>query len=299
MELNKRKFNIIVIFTVCLMCTVFVFSAIDFSSLTDIGLPHADSEFGDEADYDEETDDLENEMEEGNTVEAAPIFTAKTKWNALNFALSNLNKYDYKMTLKQTVAGQALGISGKQSIDKVLYKTSGNYYSKIIAKGSGPNFIDYSFTDADTSIITNRNNGNNIASSYDSYLAKYGLSPDRLTYEISAATATIDSFDYDHPIKRKYYVLKVTLKPQAYAKYLKYMEINAGSGSNPEMKAITLTIKIDIKYGRISSIAAQEDYKINQMGVRATCDSKVTYTFKYGDYSSESEFTEIKNVIGK
>lgn len=296
MEFNRRKFNIIVVFTVCLICVVFAFSAIDFSAIGNINNTIADSTVDD---YDDE-DILEEDTSEQGTLELAPTFTAKTKWQALNYALSNLNKYDYKMTLKQSVVGKAVGISGTQNIDKTLYRASGNYYSKVISKGIGPNFTDYVYTDAETSVIINKDKTGNVETNYNNYSSKYGLTPEMLAYDINPATATIDQFDYNHPIKRTQYVLTITLNSNACVNYLKSIEANAGSGSNPQFTApIILTVRIDMKYGRIVSMVAKEKYDINQMGVRAKCDYTATYSFKYGDLSNEAELADIKSVLGK
>lgn len=296
MEFNKKIFNRIVFFAVCLICFVFVFSTVDFSMIDNIDNTIADSiDIEDGVHFDEEDDTIED----NGSVELAPVFTAKTKWQALNYALANLSKYDYKIILNQSVVGGAMGISGSQTIDRVYYKQQKNYFSKAILRGAGANYTEYLFTDGKTSVITNKNNTNNITDSYASYVSKKGFSVDGIFYNINSATAVIDKFDYNHPINKTHYILKVTLKPGAYAEYLKRIEVDAGSGSNPQMTSITLTIKIDMKYGRITSIVAKEEYKINQLGVRANCDSTVNYSFKYGNYTNEADYMEIRSVLGR
>lgn len=304
MEFNKRKFNIIVAFTICLMCFIVGFSSLAIVTMDNneiIDNTNAESGNEDNEGKEDLPEDLSDDTSSGTEVpvktdiKTAPIFNSSKKYVCLNYALSNLSKYSYKTTLTQNVisAGQT------QKITKYIYVCGEKSYSKTISSGYY-NFKDYGYVESETSIKTKRDNGSVNTTSYANYITEYGFSLDQLPYVLNQSTCTIDKFNDDKLLD--YYELSITLKDSAYKDYLVAIEANAPGQNNPKVSSISLTLIIDKEYGIIKSIKAKENYKITisiaGISGEVSCASTVAYRFDYKNYSNSSDVKEIKTALG-
>lgn len=289
MEFNKRKFNIVVVFTVCLICFIIVFSSATISSVSISNtIENTTADSGEKDPVDEE--EVPGEETTTIPVTTAPAFNADKKWLCLNYSLNNLTKYNYKMYWDQSVKNPV----GTQSVKKSIYVTSGKSYAKTVASGQ-ENFTEYGYVDSETSVITNRNNSGNKIYKYTDFINIFGNCLDDLIYDLNQSTCNITSFNAD-PLK-DYYELSITLKPEAYADYIKTMI--ESSEYTPTFSSVTLIMKIDKKYGKITSIKSVEKYNIGVLVVgQVSCTSYVTMTFTYKDYSSSDGVKEIKSNLG-
>lgn len=281
MDFDKRKFNIIVAFTVCLMCFVVAFSAVGLSLDVD-NFSDTSADSGLESPI---IDD-ENEEEADNTViTKAPIFTINEKWQCLNYAMNNLTKKNYKLFLKQNVANSF----ANQTIEKTVYHISNKSYTKTVTSGF-ENFTEYGYVEKETKVVTKRDSLIK-EYKYSDFLLKNGLSSDGFSYTLNQSTCTIDKFAVD-PFKMDYYTLTITLNEKGYANYLKAMKNN--SGKDVSMKSITFIMKIKIKDCTITSVSAVEKYDI-AIGITVHCTSNVTMVFTYKTYAdSEKMLSDIK-----
>lgn len=295
MEFNKRKFNIVVVFTVCLICLVVVFASVDFSAVSD-----SDSISNTTADSEEE---IVQETEEDVIVEEVktdkvPSISAKTQWQCLNYAANLLSKTNYKLTWTQSINAVAKigGIEVKQAISKTVFKAGDKSYTKLTSSGYGEyNFTDYGYVSAETSVIINRNKSSNNVYNYNNYISEFGFTPAQLPYVLNQSTCKITKILNDAMVD--YYTLEVTINEKGYENYLKSIGKTAGEGSNPKINSLNLSIKISKEYGRITSIVAREKYEISVMG-GASCDSTVRIAISYGNYSNTAGVSEIKSVLG-
>lgn len=283
MEFNKRKFNIIVIFTVCLICFIVVFTAVDFSSAINTDLIPNTS-----ADSEEEKPLEKNPEEEivPTEIESAPIFTARQKWQCLNYALNNLEKYDYRMMWNQKVPNAV----NDQIIEKSIYKTSGKYYIKIAASGY-ESFKNFAYVDAATAVLNF--NGNKTTLSYSDYSSAWGRGFHQLPYSLMQPLCEITKFDSD-PLK-DYYTLDVSISSAQFADYAKLMTKISPKAKDPQIESINLSIKIDKESGTIKSMRIIEIYSIFYI-VRVPCVSTINLFFTYGNFSASDAVNEIKNA---
>ncbi len=286
MEINKRKFNIIVIFTVCLICLVVVFSSIDFTSAGNIDT--INDTIADEGETEVPEVDDETEVVEEQEIPAAQKFTVNTKWQCLYSALNNLKKYDYYMSWHQEIPNPL----NDQIVDKYLYKIENKNYIKIISKGY-ETFNEFGYSD-ETAVILYRNEKKLFT--YSNYISEYGVAIAGIPYLLNNDTATIDNFTSD-PLK-DYYQLEVAVKPSGSKDYLKCMQKNSSAVKDPVMNSLTLTIKIDKKTCTINSVSAIEKYTVTSPIGPFNCTSKVIMTFKYKSYASSSAVAEIKTKLG-
>lgn len=290
MEYNRRKFNIIVVFTLCLICFVVVFSSVDFSSAEKIGVVDSTS-----AEPEEEY--IEDEQEEGEESEEVNVKVPKfnTSWQCLLYSIDMLNKANYRIITTQTVVGEVYGISKVQTVNNSLYVCSDGIYTKLI--GSGAKSLS-EFAYGDGTAITTKRDGKISKYTYASYKATVGVNLGGLSYYIyrDEKTSTASVTDKSRPIDT-YYTIQATLFQSALVDYLKVMDFNAGGGSNPEILSSSLTFKIDKKTARIKSITSSEVYKITQFGFRPTCTSTATSLFSYKDYAGSDVVNEIKSQL--
>lgn len=312
MVFNKRKFNVIMCFTLVLICLAVVFSTVDVSSLQSMDDPdqsyaEPDNPNGGDEPTDPTTptdpsdEDEIPEEDEGKFQKLNVTFT--NGWVALNYALGLLEDNDYKITFSQQIEAKdtTFNQTGTQKINKEIYNFGGIGYVKAIADGSdiplgmGENYTDYIVVNS-SSVDYKRDGGNLTTSSIDDYLAKYGYLPNGIPYTLNMSTASL-SFNIVRPKNGSaYYELNLTLNSKAWAGYLVGLEATGGEGSNPQMQSIVLTIRIDKDYGYITSLTATEKYTIKRASFTANSNSTVMMQFSYyGDFQSKAD--EIKSQL--
>ncbi|MDD4111038.1 MAG: hypothetical protein PHS54_05790 [Clostridia bacterium] len=293
MEFNKRKFNIIVAFTVCLIFLVVIFSAMD---LTGINMPEEitspTAENGDPIIGGEE----EEGEEQGEIVlDEAPTFTAQQKWILLSYAMDKLNNTDYKMYWNQTIVGSSFGVSVTQKVDKWLYCVGDQSYVKANTAGL-KNFTEYTYIDGKKQIM--KIGGDRTGTfNYDAYIKEYGMDAKELPYTFGQSTCTIDKFVND-PLK-DYYQLEITLNPTAYQKYVKV--IKDTSGGTAEFTYIKIKLVIDKQYAIVKSMAVKEKYVLRDAPIVGTveCDSTITLMVDYThDSSWDNVIKESRDALG-
>lgn len=292
MEFNKRKFNIFVIFTICLICVVVAFSAIDFSSAGNVdtisdAIADKNENLSDEVDP-EEKEIIEQEVKD------APIFTVNQKWQCLNYALNNFSKYDYRLIWSQDVKNS---FNIEQNITRHAYKISGKYYVKLFAVGF-ENYTKYFYVDSASAIIKNGGSPQNF--SYNAYKNDWGCGIHQMPFVINQSTCKIKNFISD-PFK-DYYELQIEMiidqNANWYKDYIVLMKKSSSNARDPIIYSIGLTIKIDKKLGTIKTIIAKENYSIAVPVLgRANCVSIVTLSFTYNNYASSNIISEIKSKL--
>ena len=313
MIFNKKKYNIMVVITLTLICLATIFLTVDYSSIQitkDPDQSYAEDEQPGEDIGNEEQDkpsepvedEKENENEEDKFEKLNVSFN--NGWSALNYALNLLNKYDYKIQLTQTINAKdtTFGQGGIQRISKEIYNVGGVGYIKSVADGSdvplgmGENYTDYIVVNQ-TSVLTKRENGQTENYSVEGYLEKYGYLPNGLPYIINRNSAQLYlSVINPKDVGSSYYKLDITLNSKAWEGYLTNLEATGGSESNPQIKSIKVTIKIDKTYGCITSITATETYTIKRAGFTANVTSEIAMSYKYfGNYETATE--EIKSKV--
>lgn len=311
MVFNKRKFNVILCFTLVLICLAVVFSTVDVSSFQDIENPdHSYAEPNEPSQGDDPTNptnptnpsDEEIPEEDEEKFQKLGI-TFTNGWTALNYALNLLKDNDYKISLSQQVDAKdtTFNQGGIQKINKEIYNVGGIGYVKVVADGSGvplgmgENYTDYIVVNQN--LVDYRRAGQNLTtSSVDDYIVKNGYLPNEIPYKLNMSTASL-SFSVVRPNNgRAYYELNLTLNSKAWAAYLVGLEATGGEGSNPQMQSIVLKIRIDKDYGYITSITANEKYTISRGSFTANSNSTVVMQFSYfGDFQSKAD--EIKSQL--
>lgn len=292
MEFNKKKFNIMVVFTVCLIFLVVIFSALDLTGLT---MPEeiVDTD-ADSGDVTGGENNNENEGQEEPKLDKVPTFTANQKWILLSYAFDKLNTYDYKVVWIQSVT--SAGIT--QKIDKYLYCVGDQSYVKAISAGLPmASFTEFTYIDGKTRILKSRGGAEPTVWNYDAFYKRYGIDAKELPYIFNQSSCTVDKFIND-PLKN-YYELDITLNPVGYQKYLSVIQEN-GMGSIPEMVYDKMTIRIDKKYGTVTSMVIKEKYILRGSPLGdLDCDSSITVMFDYTyDSSWENGIKECKDALG-
>ncbi len=297
MTFNKRKFNIVVVFTLLLICVVVVFSAVELSAITTDIPTQTDAEGGDE-DGDLPPNGADGEIENLGMKKLKSPF--KNGFEALNYALSML-KYDNKISVDSSIIGedQTTGVGGEQLLNKEIYNIGGKSYIKIVANGNkipfgqGETYTQYLYLTA-SNIIHKKEGANIVSGTISDYLAKNGVLPCDIPYVLNQHTVKIT--DQTDSLK-DYYQYKLVLSSGAWKDYLKGIAYTGGSGSNPSMKSITLTVKIDKTYGCFKSIKAEENYLINRGSFTADTKASITMIFDFKN-SYTTRVNEIKGKLG-
>jgi hypothetical protein len=286
-EFNKRKFNIIVIFTVCLICFVVAFTSVSLSSATNTDLiPNTNAD----AEEDKGPDGKLPEELPPVKIENAPVFTARQKWQCLNYAVNNLNKYDYKITWSQTVPNPL----DNQIIKKNIFKISNKYYLEIAASGY-ETFTNFAYIDTETAVLNL--NGNKITLSYNDYINQWAGGFHLLPYSLTQPTCDITKFESD-PLK-DYYSLDVSIKSLQFPNYIKLMTKSSSSAKDPQIDSISLNIKIDKESGTIKSMKIVEKYSISTVIGRVACVSTINLFYTYSNFATSSAVNTIKTNLEK
>lgn len=292
MGFSKKKFNIFLCLTLVLISVVVACSTIDFStSNSDVSIDQADAETNNGGSGAED-DFSGGDSTSGSTTNQSGLQKVNQTFSsgaqALSYALGLLNKYDYKIVKKQSVDAKAGSIGGVQKVDEWIYNVGGKSYIKTVADGSdvpagqGENYTE--FKKIDGSNITIKKNSKLSSQTTAQYLSTFGVMPNVLPYDMTAAVKTVPLLK-DDPAK-SYYVLTISLNASCWKDYVKYLTAS-NNGSGPSMKSITLTVKIDKTYGCINSITANENYEISRGSFTADAVGTISYVFDYaGNYGS-------------
>lgn len=266
-----------VVFTVCLIFLVVIFSALDLTGLT---MPEEIIDTGAETGENPIDESNNEEEQEEPKLDEAPIFTANQKWILISYAFDKFNTYDYKVVWKQSVT--SAGIT--QKIDKYLYCVGDQSYIKAISSGLPmASFTEFTYIDGKTRILKSRGDGIT-EFNYSEFYKEHGIDAKELPYILNQSSCTVDKFIND-PLKN-YYELDITLNPVGYQKYLDVIQEN-GMGSIPEMIYDKMTVRIDKKYGTVTSMVIREKYILRSSPLGdLDCASSVTAMFDYTHDSS-------------
>mgnify|MGYP004670755049 CR=1 FL=1 len=288
MNFNIRKYNIVICFTIVLICLAVVFSSVDFSSkLKDPTKIDADVINADSNNQDPENN---NSNSDTNSLGMPKLTNINNNMAYLLNALDILEKYDYNLTISSTIEGKSGNFGGTQKLVSKIYKLKDESYIVTDADGSqiplgyGETYTEYTKL-TNSSVSIKRKGGSAKTQKLTDYLSVRGVRPDTLPFVLNSKTVKISP--KNDPTKT-YLELTLTLTTNAYKDYLKQLEANGGEGSNPSIDSITLTLKINKTYGYIISATSKENYSISRNGMRATTNATVVYSFNYfGDFSSE------------
>lgn len=294
MEFNKRKFNIIVTLTICLICIVVVFASADFSAVTNVNPTTSEAE---EQQTGEENESGEEQESSTLPSKKLPIFT--NGWTAYNYALEQHKKLDSKIAITQSVIAAAPVVGDvTQNISKQIYCVGGVYYVKLTttcANSFGENYVEY-YVVSNGSISTKRDGGNIFNSTTKEYISANGVLPSEIPYLINVSTATLE---FSNKSSESTYKLTFTLKESGYKNYLKNVGVTAGDGSNPAFTSpVKVVVRINKTTGRFASMSTVETYEISRMGFRIDCTTNNKMIFTYSGDNSTA-VNEIKKVLGK
>ncbi len=287
MEFESKKFNFIIVSILILICVVVVFCSVDIKSIDNGQMGQIDAD-------NDNIQDNDDEIQIDNTEEIGmPELPGQLNGKAqLVYALDLLNKYNYKVDISQSIYGEAGGFGGTQLLKFSSYYINNVYYGKIVADGSdiplgkGETYTMYYKYD-DEYITVNKNDNLNTGVIND-YLNYNGVMPGQIPYNFEGTTTSV----LNDP-NASYYEISLTLNSDNWNNYLKYLSANGGTGSNPKINSVNLTLKINKKYGYIISISCTEKYEISRSGFRAKTTATINYKFTYGN-NFEKEINEIK-----
>ena len=294
MGFNIKKYNIVICFTIVLICLTVVFSSVDFSSKLkdptqlDAGSINADTE-------EPGLEDNNSSSTNANSLGMPKLSNLSNIGYLLN-AIEMLEKYDYGLTVSSTIEGKSMGVTGIQSLTSYIYKCGDTSYVYTDADGSkipmgyGETYKEYmKINDSEISI---KRDGSSIKTqNLTSYLSTHGERPDKLPFTLNSDTVKMTA--KNNP-SETYIELTLTLKPEAWTNYLLQLKANGGDGSNPKINSITLTLKINKTYGYLISVNSEESYNITRSGMTASTSAKVNYSFKYSN-DNTSSIEEINN----
>lgn len=291
MEFESKKFNFIIISILVLICVVIVFCSVDIKTNDNeqMGQIDADNNFDNS---EENNDNMQGESEDIGMPELPGQLNGKSQ---LIYALDLLNKYNYKVDITQSIYGESGGFGGTQQLKFSSYYIDNIYYGKIVADGSdiplgkGETYTMYYKYD-DNYITINKNNSLNTGMIND-YLNYNGVMPGQIPYNFDKITTSV----LNDP-NASYYEISLTLNSSNWDNYLRYLSANGGTGSNPKINSINLTLKINKKYGYIISISCMEKYEISRSGFRASTTATINYKFTYGN-NFEQEINDIKGKL--
>ena len=276
MELNRRKYNIIVIILIILISAVIIFSAVDLSSETN---PISPSETtAEENNQGEEESNSNNDVaivEDKSYLPKAPSFS--NGWVALNYAYKILDNYSYTTTMSQTGVNDEIKIAGisfivRQQLNEKKYKSADGCLIETTASCSnseGANYYKYTFIDVNNNVVTTRcgetKNFTNEATSKATvadFTAKTAIETTGLYYKLTSSNASLDSFK----IVGSNYELKLTLKANssAFNNLEKFVMSSPVELRNFKGESVSFEIKIDRKTGSFKSITTTERYSIQK-----------------------------------
>ncbi len=279
-----------------LICLVVGFSCIDFSTNS---IDNINAEEGDGVDAGGGNAEIENtesdvsDLSHAETPELDKRF--KSAYDAYLYALNMTKKYTNKVTYSQQVTTKADTILGTVSVDvsigREIYNDKSLTYATNNVKtvvfigttqlmGLGSNSSAYDYIDNDKGLIYGKE-------SLEDFYKREGITIFEIPYDITPKTATMNF--KDEPLK-DYYELKMTLKPEAYSRYIRSVKNGVGTKEYPKVKSIIVTVKIDKTYGYFRSITSNEVYDVeyDYSGIifKATCSSKITMVYNFNkDYS--------------
>lgn len=304
MVFNKKRFNIIVCLTLALICMAVVFSTIDYSAIN--GSKDPDQSYADNEDSDQTnpSDPSGNNPDNpsNNESDMPKLDSIITNgWTVFNYAMEILEKYDHRIICNQTIDAKdtTFNQGGIQKVYKEIYNIGGNSYVKVVADGSGvplnmgENYTDYIVVNQNK-IETKRDDNNSVNYSLNDYLAKFGILPNEIPYNLNKDSAKLNMNIVKPTSGAAYYELTLTLSSSAWQGYLKSLSANGGAGSNPKINSIAITMKVNLNYGYLMSLTATENYTINRAGFTAVSNSNLTMAFTYSS-NFENEIEEIKS----
>ena len=294
MGFNIKKYNIVICFTIVLICLTVVFSSVDFSSKLkeptqlDAGSINADTE-------DPGIEGNDSSSANTNSLGMPKLGNLSNVGYLLN-AIDMLEKYDYGLTVSSKIEGTSMSVTGTQYLKSYVYKCGDTSYVYTNADGSqipmgyGETYKEYmKINDSEISI---KRDGSSIKTqNLTSYLSTHGERPDKLPFILNSDTVKMTA--KNNP-SETYIELTLTLKPEAWKNYLLQLKANGGDGSNPKISSITLTLKINKTYGYLISVNSEENYNITRSGIAASTSATVNYSFKYSN-DNTSSIEEINN----
>ena len=305
MNFSNKKFNIIVCFTIALICLAVVFSSVEFDAVANGSNSPSDSIVGDGAlaepeNPSEKPDGSENNSQENEENMPSLGVTITNGWTVFNYAMELLEKYDHRIEYRQTIKAETLGITAVQKINKNIYNVDGKAYVKVFNDGSGVpmnmgvTYNEYLVVNGDS--VALRREGQNLNNyTMEEYLKKFGVKINQIPYDINQNSAKLSMRIVRPSFGASYYELTFTLNSLAWKGYTKNLEANGGPGSNPKVNSITATLKINLKYGYIMSLSAQENYTISSSGFVADTNTTTILNFTY----SSNYITEIDEIKSK
>ena len=299
MELNRRKYNWIVISLIVLISAVVIFSAVELTQIKETVPADSVAESTTDA---ESNGSLEGEVQipdNKNYLPSAPSFSSG--WKALNYAYNIKANYSYSSNFSQTnVNDPILGIVVRQSMSHTRYKTDNETLILATAhcdNSEGVNFSSYTYTNEAKNKVETRvcynsdwNFTNEQVKTYtiSDFKAERGQTLNEPYFQLSSKNATLDSFK----IAGANYVLKLTLKSNVEGVFddmIKSIENGEAPGIK-DAKGISATFEITInrKTGAFVEIKSTERYSVckltNSFGWQnSTITANNTETFNFAD----------------
>lgn len=299
MELNRRKYNWIVISLIILISAVVIFSAIELTSAKDTAPTDSVAESTTDA---ETNGDLNAEVEipnNKNYLPNAPSFSSG--WKALNYAYNIKANYSYSSNFSQTnVNDPILGIVVRQSMSHKRYKTDNETLILATAhcdNSEGVNFSSYTYTNTAKNKVETRvcynsdfNFTNEAVKTYtiSNFKAERGQTLNSPYFQLNSKNSTLNSFK----VVGANYVLKLTVNTNVEGVFddmIKSIENGEAQGIK-DAKGISATFEITInrKTGAFVEIKSTERYSVSKLTnsfgwQNSTITANNTETFNFAD----------------
>ena len=313
MELNRRKYNWIVIGLILLIAVVAIFSAVTIAEVETTGPEDAIAESTTEEETNNNNAEVEVQIPDNkNYLPKAPSFSSG--WKALNYAYNIKANYSYSSNFSQTnVNDPIMGIVVRQVMNHKRYKTANE--TLVLKTGycdnsEGVNFSAYTYTNeaknyAETRVCYNSdwNFTNEKVQAYtiSDFKAERGSTVNDPYFKLSSKNATLDSFK----IVGANYVLKLTVKSNVEGVFddmIKTIENGEATGiKDAKIISVTFDITINRKTGAFVEIKSTERYSVtkltNSFGWQSsTLTASNTETFNFADINIDSL---VKSTLGK
>lgn len=280
MELNRRRYNIIIFTLIVLISAVIIFSAVEITDKKQDNVANKDSTIAEAEDKNSLKEEEKNSeveiVENKNYLPNASTYS--NGWVALNSAYKILDKYSFKSEKSQSGVNDEIKIAGisfvvRQNLSEIKYKTNKECLITTLAtcnNSEGANYYKYTYFNKTDKTVTQRatntskkfTNENVENYTFDEYKNQTAINDNGLYYKLNSGNATLDSFK----MAGSNYVLKLTLKANSngFNDLGKFILSSPVELRNPKVESVTFEIKIDRKTGSFKSIKTTERYSVEK-----------------------------------